>query len=150
MRDRDPSRLDAVDRRLVAELVRNARLPVAELGRRIGLSRTATLARLRALERDGVIRGYHADVAQAPPGHFARVGVVVSTRDTPAYVRRLVTAFQSEVTEVESVAGEYDLLVGMAVTSPQRLDVILNTIAGWRETVRTTTFVVLARLHPVP
>jgi DNA-binding Lrp family transcriptional regulator len=144
--------LDAQDQRLLTELVDDARLPVAELGRRIGLSRTATLARMRSLESAGVIQGYHADVAHPghQPSHNARIGLVISTRDVPAYVRRLDATLGGELREVESVAGEYDLLVGVAVATASRLDEILNTIAGWRETVRTTTFVVLARLHARP
>lgn len=139
--------LDEQDHHLLDELRRNARLPVAELGRRIGLSRTATLARVQALEQAGVIRGYHADVTLpgAVSTHRARIALVVSTRDTPAYVRRLETALGPELEEVESVAGEYDLLLGVAVPGAARLDEILNLLAGWRETVRTTTFVVLSR-----
>lgn len=139
--------LDAQDHRLLSELADNARLPVAELGRRIGLSRTATLARMRSLETAGVIKGYHAHIEHPGhhPSHTARIGIVISTRDVPAYVRRLDTSFGPELREVESVAGEYDLLVEVAVVTASRLDEVLNTIAGWRETVRTTTFVVLAR-----
>lgn len=142
--------LDAQDHHLLDVLRDNARVPVAELGRRIGLSRTATLARLRALESAGVIRGYRTDVTLpgAVSTHRARIAVVVSTRDTPAYVRRLETALGDDLVEVESVAGEYDLLLGVAVSGAGRLDEILNVISGWRETVRTTTFVVLSRHTP--
>ena len=143
---------DAQDEQLVALLAHDARLSIAELGRRVGLSRTATLARVRRLERSGVIRGYHADIAPtaAPQPHRARIGIVTSTRDRPAYVRRLERSFADELTEVESVAGEYDLLVGVAVASPSRLDSVLDTIGGWRETVRTMTFVVLSRRVRLP
>ena len=54
--------IDDVDRRLVAELQGDARLTIAELGRRVGLSAPAVADRLRRLERDGVITGYRADV----------------------------------------------------------------------------------------
>ncbi|CAN5734711.1 Lrp/AsnC family transcriptional regulator [soil metagenome] len=137
--------MDDLDRRLLVELQEDARLTMAELGRRIGLSRTATLARVRRLEDDGVISGYHADVAQpaSEPSHAARVGIVLRTPDVAAYVRRLC-AFD-ELQEAESVAGEYDLMVRFATGSAARLDAILDRLGGWRETVRTTTFVVLTR-----
>ncbi len=137
--------LDGVDRQLLQHLADDARLPMAELGRRVGLSRTATLARVRRLEAEGAIRGYHADVAAGDPAgtHAARVGIVVRTADVSVYVRRL-QGF-AELEEVETVAGEYDLLVRFAAGGAARLDAILDRINGWRETVRTTTFVILRR-----
>lgn len=138
---------DAVDERLVALLQDDARLSMADLGRRVGLSRTATLARVRRLEDEGIIRGYHADVLVEPvASHVARVGVVLSTSDTAAYVRRLLAV--QEVSEAETVAGEYDLLVRVSAPTAARLDEVLDRINGWRETVRTTTFVVLRQYTP--
>ena len=136
--------MDDLDRRLVALLQADARLSMAELGRRIGLSRTATLARVRALEETGVIRGYHAEAGTDPAvAHVARVGLVVNTPDVAAYVRRLLALEQ--VNEIETVAGEFDLLIRVAAATATQLDEILDRINGWRETVRTTTFVVLKR-----
>ena len=136
--------MDDLDTRLVALLKDDARLTMAELGRAVGLSRTATLARVRRLEAAGVIRGYHADVVATPgEAHVARVGIVVKTANTPAYIRRLVAT--PGVTETETVAGEFDVLVRMAAATAAELDDILDHINGWRETVRTTTFVVLKR-----
>jgi DNA-binding Lrp family transcriptional regulator len=137
--------VDDLDQRLLAHLRREGRAPMAELGRAVGLSRTAVLARVRRLEATGVIRGYHADVAdeRAPGAHVARVGIVVSTPDVRVYVRRLLAL--PEVIEVESVAGEYDLLARIVTDTAGALDALLDRLASWRETVRTTTFVVLGR-----
>lgn len=136
--------MDDLDRQLLDVLVADGRISMADLGRRIGLSRTATLARVTRLERDGVIRGYHADVTTAPRAdHVARVAIVVKTRDVAAYIRRLVAI--DECQEVESVAGEYDLMARFSAETAARLDEILDRLGGWRDTVRTTTFVVLSR-----
>lgn len=138
--------LDPVDEQLVDALRRDARVSTAELGRRVGLSRTATLARIRSLEDRGVIRGYHADVhvdGDAAPGYEATVGIVVRTPDVASYVRRLATI--PELVQAESVAGDLDLLVRFATPSAARLDAILDRINGWPETRRTTTYVVLTR-----
>lgn len=134
--------MDELDRQLLDLLERDARLSMAELGRRVGLSRTATLARVRALEASGAIRGYHADVHTGDePTHVARVGIVVRTPDVRGYVRRLGEF--PETREAETLAGELDLLVRFATSSAARLDEILDRINSWHETVRTTTFVVL-------
>jgi Lrp/AsnC family leucine-responsive transcriptional regulator len=135
--------IDELDRRLLALLAADARATMAELGRSVGLSRTAVLARVQRLERAGVIRGYHADVEL--PGvaaaHRARVGIVIRTPNVAGYVRRLRTL--PGVTDIETVAGEYDLIVLLAAPSAGELDVVLDRISGWPETIRTTTWVVL-------
>lgn len=137
--------MDELDRRLLELLRVDARLSMAELGRRIGLSRTATLARVRHLEDRGVIRGYHADVRNAASGasHTARVGINVDTDDMAGYVRRLASF--PELREAETVTGELDLIVRFAAPDAARLEVILDRMNAWPETVRTMTFVVLTR-----
>jgi Lrp/AsnC family leucine-responsive transcriptional regulator len=126
-------------------LVADARLTMAELGRRVGLSRTAALARVRRLEDRGIIRGYHADarLPEHAAAHMARIGIIVRTMDASAYIRRLETL--PEVREVETIAGEYDLLVRICAGSAAQLDEILDRVNAWRETQRTTTWVVLNR-----
>src|SRR5689334_19383130 len=56
------SPLDDTNRRLITALQEDARLSLAELGRRVGLSAPAVAERLTRLEQAGVIRGYRADV----------------------------------------------------------------------------------------
>ncbi len=137
--------IDDLDRALLALLAADGRATMAQLGRGVGLSRTAVLARVQRLERAGVIRGYHAEVVlpDEPRAHRARVGVVIRTPDVAGYVRRLMAL--DGVTEVETVAGEYDLVVLLAAGSAEELDGLLDRISGWSETVRTTTWVVLRR-----
>ncbi|MCJ9713444.1 AsnC family transcriptional regulator, partial [Bordetella hinzii] len=54
--------LDAVDRRLIASLNRQARSPVAELARQVGMSAPSVTERLRRLEEQGVITGYRVEL----------------------------------------------------------------------------------------
>ena len=54
--------IDQIDRKILRELTSDARLTVAELSRRIGLSPSATAERLRRLEALEIIRGYRADI----------------------------------------------------------------------------------------
>jgi DNA-binding Lrp family transcriptional regulator len=137
--------LDDLDRALLARLAADARASHTELGRAVGLSRTAVLARVQRLERAGIIRGYRAEVVlpEAATAHRARVGLVVRTTDVSGYVGRLRAL--PEVREIETVAGEYDLIVLVAAPDARTLDAVLDRIAAWRETVRTTTWVVLRR-----
>lgn len=56
--------LDAKDREILAILSKEARIPLKTLAGRIGLSRSATGERVANLEKNGVIRGYRADIGQ--------------------------------------------------------------------------------------
>lgn len=138
--------LDELDHRLLELLAVDGRATMSDLGRVVGLSRTAVLARVQRLEQAGVIRGYRAEVVlpgPSPAAHRARVGLVIQTTDVAGYVRRL--AALPTVTEVETVAGEYDLIALITAPDSAELDRVLDTVAAWRETRRTTTWVVLTR-----
>ncbi|TQM14365.1 AsnC family transcriptional regulator [Pseudonocardia kunmingensis] len=137
--------LDDLDRKVLALLAADGRASMADLGRAVGLSRTAVLARVQRLEREGVVRGYHAEIVLpgSEAAHRARVGIVIRTPDVAGYVRRLSAL--PGVTGIETVTGEYDLMVLVTASSAGELDAVLDGIQGWRETVRTTTWVVLTR-----
>lgn len=73
------TRLDAIDRKILAELQSNGRMTNVELARRVGISAPPCLRRVRTLEEAGYIRGYHADVDTRELGFevqvFAMVGL---------------------------------------------------------------------------
>ena len=137
--------LDGLDHQLLGLLATDGRSTMADLGRQVGLSRTAVLARVQRLERNGVIRGYRA-VVELPgvaAAHRARVGIVIRTQDVAGYVRRL--AALPGFDDIETVTGEYDLIVALTASTAAELDAALDQVQGWRETVRTTTWMVLRR-----
>ena len=76
----DGLELDRVDRRILDELAGDARVTMAELARRVGLSKTPVQARVRRLEEQGVILGYHArlDPVRLGRDHVAFVEVKLS------------------------------------------------------------------------
>jgi len=55
-------KLDAIDRKILTELQQNGRITVVELAERVNLSKTPCAERLKRLERDKIIQGYHADL----------------------------------------------------------------------------------------
>ncbi len=73
------SRLDPIDRKILAELQGDGRMTNVELARRVGISAPPCLRRVRTLEEQGYIRGYHADVDPRSLGFevqvFAMVGL---------------------------------------------------------------------------
>lgn len=69
--------MDEIDKRILAELQSNARLTNQELADRVALSPSPCLRRVRSLEKQGVIRGYHASVDQEACGLPINVFVLV-------------------------------------------------------------------------
>ena len=70
-----PSALDETDWAILAELQRDGRLPLTELGRRVSLSASAATERVKRLEAVGVITGYRAEVDLGKVG-FSVLAVV--------------------------------------------------------------------------
>ena len=92
--------------RLLDELQRDARLSVAELGRRVGLSSPSVAERLQRLEASGAIRGYHADVDPRALGYS--LTVVIRIRPAPRELAKVADLARAtpEVVECQRVTGE--------------------------------------------
>ena len=71
------SRLDTIDRLILSELQTDGRMTNVELARRVGISAPPCLRRVRALEEQGFVRGYHADVDSRQLGFEVSVFVMV-------------------------------------------------------------------------
>lgn len=106
--------LDTLDRRILTELTQNARLPIAELARRVGLSKTPVAQRIRHLEEIGLITGYRVILSPVKLGLTHVTYVEVSLSDTR---ERALQAFNSavraipEVEECYMIAGGCDYLI---------------------------------------
>jgi len=106
--------LDRLDRKILDLLQKDARLPMTELAQRIGLSATPCTERVRRLEREGVITGYHARVNPHALGKSLLVFVEIklSAKSAAAF-----DAFRREarklpaVLECHLVSGEFDYLI---------------------------------------
>jgi DNA-binding Lrp family transcriptional regulator len=137
--------LDDLDRRLLALLQADARRPVADLARALGVARTTVLARLARLEQQRVIVGYTVRLGaeEGERGVQAYVGISTEPRAGALVTQRLATI--PELRQLVSVSGEFDYLALLHAESPARLDVLLDEIGAFEGVRKTTTSVVLAR-----
>ncbi|MGW3993145.1 Lrp/AsnC family transcriptional regulator [Amycolatopsis sp. NPDC004772] len=110
--------MDRIDLAILAELQGNARLSNAELAEKVGLTQSPCLRRVRQLERNGTIRGYHArlDHDTLGCGFEVFVDVLMRRQDhaTIADFERELTALP-EVLEAHRLFGEPDYLLRVAV-----------------------------------
>jgi Lrp/AsnC family leucine-responsive transcriptional regulator len=109
---------DRVDRAIVAALQRDGRIANVDLADAVGLSPSACLRRVKALETSGIIAGYHAEVsrAQAGLGLTVFIGLKVQrhSRETSSLVEQALLAIP-EVVACYVVSGLDDFLVEAAV-----------------------------------
>jgi Lrp/AsnC family transcriptional regulator, leucine-responsive regulatory protein len=113
------SPIDAYDRKILAVLSRDGRIPVTELARRVGLSKTPCQVRIRKLEAAGYIRGYRAIVDQARLGRNHITFVEVRLSDTREKALTAFNAAVREVPEIEEchmIAGAFDYLLKVRST----------------------------------
>lgn len=106
--------LDPIDQRMVRLLQLDGRISNARLAEEVGLSPSACLRRLRALEAAGVIRGYAAIVAADEPEHAATFIVsIVLERQTEEFLDRFEAAVRKcpDVGECYLMTGGYDYLL---------------------------------------
>jgi Lrp/AsnC family transcriptional regulator, leucine-responsive regulatory protein len=110
--------LDAIDRRIVAELQADARLSNVELADRVGLSPSPCLRRVKRLERDGVIEGYRAVLSRDRVGlgfsAFLAVKIEAHANDRALAFEDAVCAMP-EVLACHLVSGEADYLLEVVV-----------------------------------
>ena len=106
--------LDEIDRQLLQELQAEGRVTNVELARRVGLTAPPCLRRVRALEDEGVIRGYHADLEPSKLGFAIVVFAMVSLKSqAETALREFEEAMQDlpEVREVHMLNGEIDFIL---------------------------------------
>lgn len=107
-------RLDAIDRRILAELVANARIPVTELARKVGLSKTPVALRVRQMEEMGLITGYRAILSPLKLGLTHVTYVELRLGDTRQKALEQFNAAVRAIEEIEEcymIAGGFDYLL---------------------------------------
>ena len=108
------ARLDPIDRQILAELQADGRMTNVELARRVGISAPPCLRRVRSLEEQGYVRGYHADVEPRLLGFEVRVFVMVGLK---SQAQGDLAAFEARcrdwplVRECHMLNGEVDFLL---------------------------------------
>lgn len=108
------TKLDEIDRKILAELQADGRMTNVELARRVGISAPPCLRRVRSLEEQGYIRGYHADIDARELGFEVQVFAMVrlasqSERDLSAF-EALVCGWPL-VRECHMLNGEIDFIL---------------------------------------
>ncbi len=121
--------LDALDRKILAQLQRNSRASLQEIGQAVGLSASPCWGRIKKLEEAGVIQGYSVRLSPQALGLSDTVLVMVtldSHSDNTLEKFGEVLATIPEVVEAHLVSGEYDYLLRIVVKDTRDYERLLR------------------------
>ena len=108
------AKLDRIDRRILSDLQSNGRMTNVDLAERAGISAPPCLRRVRALERAGIIKGYHAELSPEALGYsvsvFALVGLNSQAEADLTAFEEFVRA-RPLVRECWMLSGEIDFIL---------------------------------------
>jgi Lrp/AsnC family leucine-responsive transcriptional regulator len=137
--------LDATNRKLIEALQADARLSLAELGRRVGLTPPAVGERIARMEEAGVIRGYHADIDPRALGY--ELSVILRIRPAARMIPKVAELAQRtpEVTECHRVTGDDCFIMRLHVRDVLHLEELIDTFVPYGQT--TTS---IMQSSPVP
>jgi Lrp/AsnC family leucine-responsive transcriptional regulator len=144
-RENGADALDATNRRLLAELQQDARLSLAELGRRVGLSSPAVADRIARLERDGVISGYRVEIDPRALGYA--LTAVIRMRPASRQIPKVadVAREAEEIVECHRITGDDCFIMRAHVRDVQHLEELIDRFTPFGS---TTTSIVQS--SPVP
>lgn len=141
--------LDPADAHLIEELQRDARQTNRSLANAVGLAPSTTLNRVRELEQQGVISGYHAEVDLAAVGRSLQALVFVRLQPkSDEIVQRFLDHVWAlpDVMGVDLITGIEDVVIHLAVANAEALQsVVLNQISRFPEVFDERTSLLFER-----
>ena len=147
------ARLDDIDRRILAELQADGRMTNVELARRVGISAPPCLRRVRRLEEEGVIRGYHADLDPTALGYeitfFALVGLESQKEAVLSAFEAQVTEWP-EVRECHMIRGGGDFLLRLVARDTAHENALTARLTGADNVARVQTLQTIRTARDAP
>ncbi|RBW44931.1 AsnC family transcriptional regulator [Psychromonas sp. B3M02] len=137
------NKLDHTDKKLLALLRKDARMPVVNLSKALGVSRATVQNRLNKLEREGVILGYTVKLKQEAQQDAVRVlmSLLVEAKEEEKIIESL-RAFP-EIVSVYHTNGQWDLIADIQVDSISVLGGLLGEIRAVKGIIQTETSLLL-------
>lgn len=139
--------LDRIDRKILDSLQKDGRLTMTELAQKVGLSATPCTERVRRLEREGVISGYHARVNPQALGKnllvFVEIKLSSKSGDVFDKVKKALL-FVPEVMECHLVSGDFDYLIKARITEMgEYRQLLANILLKLPAAVESRSYVVM-------
>src|ERR1700712_2883450 len=144
---RDPQGLDEIDRRILELLQADCKVALARVGEQVGLSAPSIVERVRKLENEGFIQGYHARLNARRLGLDVIAFISVWTAH-PQVIKEFGAKLSKssefdDVLECHHVTGDPSLLLKIKTRNTQSLERLISTLRSLAGVERTETMVAL-------
>lgn len=141
------SKLDKIDRAIIAVLQTNAKITLSDLAEQVGLSKTPCQQRIKKLEKNGIILGYVARVNYQLLGENHVAFVQVKLSETKTQALKAFNQAVSEIPEIEAchmMAANYDYLLKVRTKQMENFRTVLGEkISTLPHVLQTSTFVAM-------
>lgn len=132
--------MDYVDRQILMMLQENARVPLKVLAEKVYLSSPAVASRIERMEKEGIIKGYHAEIDWQKLGYhiIAFINLEVEPVQKPEFYPFIKAV--PNVIECSCVTGHYSMLLKVCFPSTQELDAFIGQIQRFGRTSTQIVF----------
>jgi DNA-binding Lrp family transcriptional regulator len=134
---------DKIDRDLIALLRDNARTPISDLARTLGLSRTTVQSRLERLERSRRITGYTVRLSEAHERGQIQAYVTITVHPKQAGIVAEQMKRMAGIRRLQSLSGPADMIALADAPSAAEMDDLIDAIGALEGVERTTSSIVL-------
>jgi Lrp/AsnC family leucine-responsive transcriptional regulator len=148
--ERRPALVDDIDRRILEILRRNARAPVTEIARMVGLSTAPVSRRIERMEINGTIRGYTALLDEQRTGTLVAFTEIRLAGSTETGTVEQIVREIPEVQAFYTIAGDPDALLRIRVEDVDHLQRVVNALRRTGKLAGTKTLIVLHAWERTP
>lgn len=134
------------DQELINILTANARIPLAEVAKMLGVSRATVQGRLARIEREGAIVGYTTILGKEDTHSTALSAIIMIELEVKQQTNVVALLKKKpEVIQCYTLSGHFDLFVKLKCATSSHLDEVIDCIAQMDGVRRTTSSILLAR-----
>lgn len=136
----DEKQLDAIDKKIITLLQKNARIPVKDIASKVFLSSPAVSARIEKLEKCGILKGYHAQIDYLSFGYHIKAFInlevePIQKKEFYPFIKKI-----SNVIECNCVTGDYAMLIEVVFQTTIQLDHFINELQHFGRTKTQIVF----------
>lgn len=126
--------LDRIGLKILAALQADARMPLSQIGRKVGLSAPAVGERMKKLEEAGVIKGYHARIAPEAVGRPVAAFISLTTNPKNYKAVKQLAAEMHPVESCHHISGEASFVLQVRVKDLPALEAVVERLSPFGQT----------------
>lgn len=135
--------LDKIDEKILSELVDNAKIPLRELGMKVGVSFVTVMNHIKSLEKEGIIQGYCTKINYDKLGYDIHTLVEIRISKGKLFELEKKIAKLPNVYAVYDTTGEFDATILAKFKNTRQMDSFVKQIQTYDFVERTNTKLIL-------